>query len=129
SFDLVTVRHVIEHIADPQPFMAELAQVLKPGGQLVIETPNSNALGRALMGAIWFANEVPRHLVLFNPESLRHLADRHGLRQVDVSLETTPKIVLNSVDYALENVSESSRKSRGRRFLARLYIWLAQRAK
>lgn len=128
SFDLVTVRHVIEHIADPQPFMAELARVLKPGGQLVIETPNGNALGRSLMGAVWYANDVPRHLVLFNPESLERLAAQHGLRQVDVSLETTPKIILNSVDYALESGGKRSSKRRGPRFLARVYVRLAQRA-
>lgn len=127
TFDLVTVRHVIEHIAEPQPFMAELARVLKPGGRLVIETPNGLALGRALMGASWFANDVPRHLVLFNPDSLGRLAAQHGLHQVDVTLETTPKIILNSIDYALENQGKGSSRRRGRRFLARIYVWLAQR--
>ena len=129
SFDLVTVRHVIEHIAEPQPFMAELARILKPGGRLVIETPNANALGRALMGASWFANDVPRHLVLFTPESLTRLAAKHGLRQVDTWLETTPKVILNSIDYALQTSGRSSSRRRGRRLLARIYVWLAQRSK
>ncbi len=129
SFDLVTVRHVIEHIRDPRAFMAELARILKPGGRLVAETPNSNALGRSFMGANWYANEVPRHLVLFSPENLGLLASSFGLRESRVWLETTPKIILNSIDYAIHNSGKASNKIGWRRLLSRLYIWLARYSK
>lgn len=129
SFELITVRHVIEHIREPRAFMAELARILKPGGRLVIETPNSNALGRSFMGANWYANDVPRHLVLFSPENLGRLASIFGLRESRVWLETTPKIILNSIDYAIHNAGKASSKIGWRRLLARLYIWLARCSK
>lgn len=129
SFDLVTARHVIEHVPDPQSFVAELARILKPSGQLVIETPNANALGRALMSATWFANDVPRHLVLFTPKSIGALAARHGLKKLDIRLETTPKIILNSLDWALANTGKRSSHHRGKRLLARIYVIAAHRTK
>ena len=67
SFDLVSARQVIEHIPDPVNFMNEIARILKSGGRLVIKTPNSLALGRRWFGTYWFANDVPRHLILFCP--------------------------------------------------------------
>ncbi len=127
AFDLVTVRHVIEHIPTPHAFMQELARVLKPGGLLVVETPNVEALGRDWFGANWYANDVPRHLILFSPRSLMLLAGRYGLTTAQVEMETSQKIVLNSIDYAVGNHGRPSRKIAWRRLLARLYVKAARR--
>ncbi len=128
AFDLVTVRHVIEHIAEPHPFMAELARILKPGGRLVVETPNSEALGRAWFGPNWYHNDVPRHLILYSPTALMRLAAQYGLRSTEAIMESSPKAFLNSLDYATGNGSRPSRKSRWRRLLARFYTKQAGRS-
>lgn len=127
SFDLVTARHVIEHIPQPHPFMAELVRILRPGGRLVIETPCSTALGRQWFNTHWYANDVPRHLFLFSPDNLERLATGHGLRKSALLLETTPKIFLNSLDYIIGNRGKPSKKIAWRRFLARTYVRLAER--
>lgn len=127
SFDLITVRHVIEHIPDPHTFTRELVRILKPGGLLIEETPNIDALGRAWLGPIWFANEVPRHLILFSTSSLKKLAEKYGLTSESVTITTSPKILLNSIDYIIENKDIPSRKVFWRRLLSRIYIYFAQR--
>lgn len=39
-FDLVLCDYVFEHVREPEPFLAEAARVLVPGGTLVFRTPN-----------------------------------------------------------------------------------------
>lgn len=40
SFDLVTANMVVEHLADPASQFREMGRVLRPGGLLVVHTPN-----------------------------------------------------------------------------------------
>lgn len=40
SFDAVLSFQVIEHIADPEPYLCEIGRVLKPGGVFVCATPD-----------------------------------------------------------------------------------------
>jgi len=44
SFDYVVSIEGIEHIADPFLFLAEVRRVLKPGGHLLLTTPNVGCL-------------------------------------------------------------------------------------
>jgi len=125
SFDLISARHVIEHIPDPVNFMNEITRILKSGGRLVIKTPNSLALGRRRFSIYWFANDVPRHLVLLCPANLNMLAKRFGLRQIAVKTFSKPKIILNSLDYLTGNRGKPYNKRKIYRILARLYVLLA----
>jgi 2-polyprenyl-3-methyl-5-hydroxy-6-metoxy-1,4-benzoquinol methylase len=80
SFDAITAKHVIEHVHDPVRFLKECARILKPGGTLVILTPNLHSLGHRVFGDAWIGLDPPRHLVLFTRESLLKAAEEAGLR-------------------------------------------------
>lgn len=40
EFDLVVAAEVVEHLVDTDSFLGHCAEVLKPGGQLIMTTPN-----------------------------------------------------------------------------------------
>ena len=69
-FDVITMNHVIEHVRDPVKVLEACQALLKPGGQLWLETPNIDSFGHAWFQENWRGLETPRHLVLFSRRSL-----------------------------------------------------------
>jgi ubiquinone/menaquinone biosynthesis C-methylase UbiE len=60
SFDAVIFTEAIEHFARPEPALAEIARVLKPGGLALITTPNCGSL-------FWIAIENTWHRAFGGP--------------------------------------------------------------
>lgn len=81
-FDAITLSHVIEHVHDPMALLKDCLRLLKPGGQLSLETPNIDSFGHWLYGPNWRGLEPPRHLVLFNETSLFEALKRAGFWHV-----------------------------------------------
>jgi SAM-dependent methyltransferase len=90
SFDAVLLSHVIEHVHEPLPLLREIRRILRPGGRLVVLTPNAGGLGRRLYGAAWRGLEPPRHLTVLSPRALRLLLAAAGFPAP--SVETKAKI-------------------------------------
>jgi len=89
SFDAMVSSHVIEHLPDPEGFLNECRRLLKPGGTLVVYTPNSRAFGHHLFGQDWLNLDPPRHLHLFNSTNLTAMCRRVGFS--DISCRTTAR--------------------------------------
>ena len=84
-YDLVTCMEVIEHVADPSAFVAELAAVLSPTGLLVLSTPNRTALSRLAMITIGEGvGGIPRGTHdwqrFLTPDEMETLLSQAGLR-------------------------------------------------
>jgi len=79
-FDAVTLYHVIEHMADPSLDLARCLSLLRPGGWLVIATPNSQSLGRRHFERHWLHWDPPRHLRIFDAPSLCTALQEVGFR-------------------------------------------------
>ncbi|MEL7188821.1 MAG: bifunctional 2-polyprenyl-6-hydroxyphenol methylase/3-demethylubiquinol 3-O-methyltransferase UbiG [Pseudomonadota bacterium] len=61
KFDLVTCLEVIEHVADKEQFLSDVAARLAPDGLLVMSTPNRTAASRVLLvGAAEAVGYVPK---------------------------------------------------------------------
>lgn len=84
AFDLVTLSHVIEHVLDPVDVLARCGRFLAPGGLIVSWTPNARSLGFAIYDSCWVHLDAPRHLTLFDPDTIRQLGRRAGLRTARV---------------------------------------------
>lgn len=89
-FDAVHSAHVIEHVHDPVALLRECFRILKPGGTLVILTPNLKSWGHRHFGAAWLNLDPPRHLVLFNAPTLRRAAEQTGfaVARLDSTIRT-----------------------------------------
>jgi 2-polyprenyl-3-methyl-5-hydroxy-6-metoxy-1,4-benzoquinol methylase len=81
-FDAVTMSHVIEHVPDPVACFDKCRRLLKPGGRLVVTTPNSRSLGHQQFKQDWRGLEQPRHLHIFAPNLLAECARRAGLEVI-----------------------------------------------
>lgn len=84
SFDAVTLSHVIEHLLDPLATLRECGRILKPGGRLIVATPNIQSLGHGYWKRSWVGLDPPRHIILFSPRALRRLVEQAGLRVVEL---------------------------------------------
>lgn len=82
SFDLVTSWHVIEHVADVRETLAEWRRVLRPGGMLVMETPDADCLKVRLKGAKYRRFWAPEHTYTFTYSNLKPFVEQADMEIV-----------------------------------------------
>jgi 2-polyprenyl-6-hydroxyphenyl methylase/3-demethylubiquinone-9 3-methyltransferase len=89
TFDLITSMEVIEHTADPQQFLEDLAKRLAPNGLLMLSTPNATGLSKLI--TITLAEgfgAIPKGTHDFDrfiaPERMKQLMANAGLKCLDV---------------------------------------------
>ena len=79
--DVIALWQVIEHLNDPWDFIRAAASKLKPGGILVLATPNPDSLQFKTFGRYWFHLDAPRHLQLIPAKLLTDFGATLGLRE------------------------------------------------
>lgn len=77
-FDIITLWDVFEHLPSPIDTLAVIFKILKPGGLLVITTPNIDSWSSKFFGKFWAGWEVPRHYHVYSPQLLRSLLQKTG---------------------------------------------------
>jgi SAM-dependent methyltransferase len=80
AFDLVLLRHVLEHVPSPSAILVEIRRMLVPDGKVSVLLPNFDSIERSLCGAYWHGYDLPRHLFTFTPDTLTDMMERAGLR-------------------------------------------------
>jgi 2-polyprenyl-3-methyl-5-hydroxy-6-metoxy-1,4-benzoquinol methylase len=78
SFDAVILNHVIEHVPDPILMLKECHRILKPGGRLILATPNVHGWFHRKFRRNWVHLDPPRHLYLFGIGTLTESVRRSG---------------------------------------------------
>jgi len=78
DFDIVTLFDVIEHIPAPLPFMHAVDRILRPGGSVLIFTPNFDSFSIRVMREYSSIIDPTEHVVLYTLFSLHFLAGKLG---------------------------------------------------
>ena len=88
TIDVVMASETIEHVPSPAAFIRTLRAMLRPGGLLVLTTPNSDDIVPGTSpGAIVSLLSPTLHLVIQNRASLADLLRRAGFAHVDVQVD------------------------------------------
>jgi len=98
-FDLVLIMEIIEHVAHPDEFLAQVARLTRPGGHVLLSTPNgayflsdrprfSDTSDPARYEAMQFQPDASGHIFLLHEDELGPLATAAGLEVREVRLFT-----------------------------------------
>jgi ubiquinone/menaquinone biosynthesis C-methylase UbiE len=66
-FQVVIAKHVVEHLHKPDLAISEISRVLTPGGLLLLVTPNTDSMARAVKKEDWIGYQDPTHISLWSP--------------------------------------------------------------
>lgn len=83
TFDIITLFEIIEHITNPMDMLNECHRILKPGGILMLSTPNSASWTARFMKKDWEGFNLTKmggHISIFSPKSIIHLANKTGFK-------------------------------------------------
>jgi SAM-dependent methyltransferase len=84
EFDLVWASEVLEHVADTERWLREVARVLAPGGRLLVTTPNHPRAALALRGIEPYSEPFGDHLHLYTRRSLTMTLTELGFERIEV---------------------------------------------
>jgi 2-polyprenyl-3-methyl-5-hydroxy-6-metoxy-1,4-benzoquinol methylase len=83
KYKVITLWHVLEHMADLENQILKMISILEAEGTIVVAVPNYKSYDAKYYAAFWAAYDVPRHLWHFSQESIRKLFSKYGMEVVD----------------------------------------------
>jgi 2-polyprenyl-3-methyl-5-hydroxy-6-metoxy-1,4-benzoquinol methylase len=67
SFNVVIIKHIVEHLPDPEKAIREIGRVTERQGTLILATPNLDSLLKPWKGEKWIGYQDPTHISLRRP--------------------------------------------------------------
>ncbi len=91
-FDVITLWDLIEHLRNPFNSLKEIYRVMKPGGLLVMWTPNvKNAI---FLKEKWTGYKILQHLYFFSGDSLKSMLKKAGFEIISLKTNKARKGLL-----------------------------------
>jgi len=78
KFSIITLLDIIEHLAEPEPFIKQVVSHLEKKGILVLVTPDISSFTARIAGKKWWHFRIA-HINFFNKKSLHTLMKINGL--------------------------------------------------
>lgn len=126
SYDVILMSHVIEHLHDPLGVLKRCRELLKPGGKVIISTPNIRSLGRQIYRKHWLPLDPPRHITIFSSKTLRNVLNAAGFGAVRISTITynMELISLHSRDILRHGFTDANSLPRVKKELVPVFLQL-----
>ena len=84
AFNVVIIKHIVEHLPEPKKAIDEIGRVTEPGGILILATPNLGSLLKPWKGEKWIGYQDPTHISLKQPEEWLKLIEEAGFEFIRV---------------------------------------------
>lgn len=94
SYDFITYHDVIEHVPDLAEELARVRRRLRPGGMLVLDTPDADDPRFEELGMAWHHMKPKEHLWFFDTITLSDLVRRSGFIVRGVETPIQGKLVI-----------------------------------
>lgn len=107
SADVTASLETIEHLENPRAFCRELVRITRPGGWLVVTTPNQRSvvsLGALVLREHFSAfrdNSYPAHQTALLDTDLRRIATENGLQEIAIEFTHAGRMPLTASSYPL----------------------------
>lgn len=98
--DMLYTSEVVEHVLDANSFVQSLATILKPGGVLLLTTPDGAHWRLPKKFEEWDAVVPPEHLTYFSRKGMKKILERHGFKNVKFKFNLKPGIQVFAVKAA-----------------------------
>ena len=108
TFNVITLWDLIEHLRNPLKSLKQINRVMKPGGLLVMWTPNvKNAI---VLKENWIGYKTLQHLYFFSGDSLNNMLGKAGFKIVSLKTNKAKKGLLESKGFNTFDKSEKPNK-------------------
>lgn len=81
-FDVITLLGIVEHVTDPMKLIKRSTELLKRGGVLMVQTPNSSSVLSRLTKQLWPPYAPVEHIHLFSKDSLTKALQQYGYTNI-----------------------------------------------
>jgi SAM-dependent methyltransferase len=90
GFDIVFLSQVLEHVRNPDQFLANALLALRPGGLIYIDVPNGDGLTAIIRrlnrwGGGYGEIVPPYHMISYGAQTMRYALNKAGFDRIDVS--------------------------------------------
>lgn len=123
TFDALTLWEVIEHLPDPLPQLRALYARLRPGGTLMLSTPNTGHWQAQRRPDLWQSYRPPSHLLYLTAPTLTLLLDAAGFTEIEVQRTRPLPALPGWLDRLTQPLQTSLATGQGRAWALRLYAW------
>jgi SAM-dependent methyltransferase len=118
EFDGIVMMEVIEHLRNPCDLLSQLYHILRPGGWVLLTTPDPKSLAARLYGQRWSSAANAGHIAFLTGQTLHEVLSRFDFKEIR---QTRWVIRFPDVPYhrtIVQSVLQLLRLGGGLRFLA-----------